>query len=699
ELLVPVTPFLLKLVPITSHTRTRKPEYEAQWVPPVSCSGQKQKYGMELLSFPWYKLQAESRVGEKSWSAKDPSAQNLQAIAVKFSTDDDIFRSPGVLQFSDLSGDSFISPGSSGTLSNKQRRNKGKGNANKVAKLLDVQLTTVQYMAKLTTSFTFCKAALTQAVEKSEQFFNAHEELTKTFRDLLDKGISEDRVMDRSLGLREQAGVIKAFFTLDRRTEACRLALHGADLKPVPSAKASESEMDASKSKESEPKDSTGGSDPGHTDGDLAGGKSEEVQNEIQVAQEKFEKLIKSDKSMATYASKAVVVGYFLLDDLFDSCSTKDEFKDRLKLIQDRAKDTKTLAGALRKCVTELGGMIKAVNKAHQTLQNQLQEDNKRMGTLRFSWNLEVNLNCNSNCYHPHQSIPPHNDQFRIGRMNFQKIIQESDPDALKHFKHIMKARPIRVVKDATIPGGDQEDGLGELVADLPMIVTWSVRKGRSVIRQVSDGEGHKVMDSALKQFREQTSTDGNGKVLAALEEKGLAEKVSNALISLLPKEWDNTCMVQETDLETASNDMEDGKGALSQLQQAATVPDGLELETLCAGHVRTGDVLFCPAGYIMLEKAVNDTSVALRIFDRHVSDSANASLRLVGEQVKMKPYLELMLKVLPEIQSPKPVPSLLEQEELSEAPEEAFGDFGDLVIGNLVTVGGGLGVLRASEP
>ena len=29
----------------------------------------------------------------------------------------------------------------------------------------------------------------------------------------------------------------------------------------------------------------------------------------------------------------------------------------------------------------------------------------------------------------------------------------------------------------------------------------------------------------------------------------------------------------------------------------------------------------------------------------------------------------------------------------------QAFGDFGDLVIGNLVTVGGGLGVLRASEP
>ena len=33
-----------------------------------------------------------------------------------------------------------------------------------------------------------------------------------------------------------------------------------------------------------------------------------------------------------------------------------------------------------------------------------------------------------------------------------------------------------------------------------------------------------------------------------------------------------------------------------------------------------------------------------------------------VYAQVKMKPYLELLLKVLPEIQSPKPVPSLLEQ-------------------------------------
>ena len=36
------------------------------------------KSGLKRTNF---EVQAESRVGEKSWSAKDPSAQNLQAIA------------------------------------------------------------------------------------------------------------------------------------------------------------------------------------------------------------------------------------------------------------------------------------------------------------------------------------------------------------------------------------------------------------------------------------------------------------------------------------------------------------------------------------------------------------------------------------------------------------------------------------------
>ena len=55
---------------------------------------------------------------------------------------------------------------------------------------------------------------------------------------------------------------------------------------------------------------------------------------------------------------------------------------------------------------------------------------------------------------------------FRIGRVNFQKVVdQESDPKALRHFKHIIETRPITVItKDDTEKG--------ELTADYPLVVS-----------------------------------------------------------------------------------------------------------------------------------------------------------------------------------------------------------------------------------
>jgi hypothetical protein len=49
--------------------------------------------------------------------------------------------------------------------------------------------------------------------------------------------------------------------------------------------------------------------------------------------------------------------------------------------------------------------------------------------------------------------------------VNFQKVVSESDPKALKHFKHIAEVRPIKVIsKD------DSEKG--EIGAECPLVVS-----------------------------------------------------------------------------------------------------------------------------------------------------------------------------------------------------------------------------------
>ena len=50
------------------------------------------------------------------------------------------------------------------------------------------------------------------------------------------------------------------------------------------------------------------------------------------------------------------------------------------------------------------------------------------------------------------------------------------------------------------------------------------------------------------------------------------------------------------------------------QALQAKDVPDELAMPSLGAVFLRTGDVLVLPGGYLLLEKAVHDTDVALRL-------------------------------------------------------------------------------------
>lgn len=46
---------------------------------------------------------------------------------------------------------------------------------------------------------------------------------------------------------------------------------------------------------------------------------------------------------------------------------------------------------------------------------------------------------------------------------------------------------------------------------------------------------------------------------------------------------------------------------------QAKTVPDLLTLPSFGAAYLRSGDVLYIPPGFLVLEKSVNDTDISLR--------------------------------------------------------------------------------------
>lgn len=42
-------------------------------------------------------------------------------------------------------------------------------------------------------------------------------------------------------------------------------------------------------------------------------------------------------------------------------------------------------------------------------------------------------------------------------------------------------------------------------------------------------------------------------------------------------------------------------------------LPDSFSMPSLCAMHVRVGDMVFCPYGYLTCEKAISDASVCVR--------------------------------------------------------------------------------------
>ena len=57
-------------------------------------------------------------------------------------------------------------------------------------------------------------------------------------------------------------------------------------------------------------------------------------------------------------------------------------------------------------------------------------------------------------------------------------------------------------------------------------------------------------------------------------------------------------------------------KTALDMLAKlpAKELPDSFAMPSLCAQYIRTGDVVYCPCGFVAVEKCIQDTSVAVRL-------------------------------------------------------------------------------------
>ena len=227
----------------------------------------------------------------------------------------------------------------------KEKRGGGGGGGAGGGRLLDLNLARIQNCGKLATSFNFCQQSLLQALQKADEFGAQFPEIQQQFEELKARGICEDRVLDKSLNLDlgDRAGVIKCLYALNDRRELCRVALG----LPVDGQAADEcGEAAASEGTAAE---QTGGT-----------GAAEDEIRKCEMLQDRLTAALQRDSAMQTHAGNAIVVQYLKREDLFDSCTTRDAFRERLKEIQSRATETKTIAQALRRCITEITSMIKA---------------------------------------------------------------------------------------------------------------------------------------------------------------------------------------------------------------------------------------------------------------------------------------------------------------------------------------------------
>lgn len=76
--------------------------------------------------------------------------------------------------------------------------------------------------------------------------------------------------------------------------------------------------------------------------------------------QRSLEEQLAKDPVMQEHAGRAVCLNYLRRTDLFDGCTTRADFQDKLKDINDMASATKLIAASVKKCIKEVQSMIKA---------------------------------------------------------------------------------------------------------------------------------------------------------------------------------------------------------------------------------------------------------------------------------------------------------------------------------------------------
>ena len=64
------------------------------------------------------------------------------------------------------------------------------------------------------------------------------------------------------------------------------------------------------------------------------------------------------------------------------------------------------------------------------------------------------------------------------------------------------------------------------------------------------------------------------------------------------------------------------------------TVPDALAFPSLRAIHIKVGDVLFIPGGSLICEKAINDVSLALKVYCPFMDGISSQGYRTAMKQV-----------------------------------------------------------------
>lgn len=294
------------------------------------------------------------------------------------------------------------------------------------------------------------------------------------------------------------------------------------------------------------------------------------------------------------------------------------------------------------------------------------------------------------------------------GRTNLNKAISDSDPDVFKNFKALQGRRPMRAIKDSTeLSSGD---------ADLAQ--PFVLRKGRNLLKFLLKDETQRgILEVTFNKFKADVKSGSETKHFQVIneEEKEINSAIHSKVKEVLPSTWaemDTRSALEGEEVDdtafnqlmgvwilankegSVSSGLEAGGfqslrmqvqgGRLVALADARELchyyrensmekvldnfgkmnldncPDAWEVPSLSFEYLKTGDLLYTPPGFMIWEKFICDTSVALRTnlfyFTAPLADAFMAAM----SQVASRPMSELMVMItehhFPASEEPSPL-------------------------------------------